>query len=426
MAIDTTLAPHPVAAALARVEEAIAEAREAVWTLGDDDVLQALDTRERVAAQLDGLGLDLIAQADLRGVGSEMAASTAALLRDRLRIRPGDASARVRLAGDPLLEPTRAALSTGDITLAHAKVIERSVNELPESVRHDAQAFLLKEAATFDPRQLEILARHIRHVVDPDAVEREEKTAADRRELRVGDRGDGTDEVRIVWEHEATAKLLSALDPLAAPRPAEDGDRDLRSVARRRADALVELLDRILGRGDLPASRGARPHVTITAGLDTLLRMPGAPAADTDWSGPVSAETLRRIACDALARFVLLDEHGVPLDVGREQRTVPPGMWAALVVRDRGCIWPGCTRPASWCAAHHVTPWCEGGVTALGNLALLCEPHHHRAHHDGWEIRFGDDGHPELIPPAWVDPERRPRRNSYWRIRDRIPPPGGP
>jgi Domain of unknown function (DUF222) len=426
MTIDTTLAPHPVVAALERVEEAIAEARNVVWSLGDDDVVLALDLRERLAAQFDGLGLDLIAQADVRGVASQVgASSTAALLRDRLRIRPGDASARVRLAGDRQLEATRVALSAGDITLGHAKVIEHAVTRLPASVREDAQAFLLREAATFDPRQLQQLARHIRHVVDPDAVEREEQTAADRRELRLAGRGDGTDEVRIVWEHEATAKLLSALDPLAAPRPAEGGGRDLRSLARRRADALVELLDRMLGSGDLPASRGVRPHVTISAGLETLLRMPHAPAADTTWGGPVSAETLRRIACDALVRFVLFDQQGVPLDVGREQRTVPPGMWAALVVRDRGCIWPGCTRPAEWCSAHHVHPWSDGGVTALGNLTLVCGPHHRAVHHTGWEIRFGDDGHPELLPPAWVDPQRRPRRNTYWRIRDRLPPPHG-
>jgi hypothetical protein len=136
MTIDTTLAPHPVVAALERVEEAIAEARNVVWSLGDDDVVLALDLRERLAAQFDGLGLDLIAQADVRGVASQVgASSTAALLRDRLRIRPGDASARVRLAGDRQLEATRVALSAGDITLGHAKVIEHAVTRLPAGPR---------------------------------------------------------------------------------------------------------------------------------------------------------------------------------------------------------------------------------------------------------------------------------------------------
>jgi hypothetical protein len=28
---------------------------------------------------------------------------------------------------------------------------------------------------------------------------------------------------------------------------------------------------------------------------------------------------------------------------------------------------------------------------------------------------MGKDGHPEFIPPAWIDPDRRPRRNPYAR-----------
>ena len=33
-------------------------------------------------------------------------------------------------------------------------------------------------------------------------------------------------------------------------------------------------------------------------------------------------------------------------------------------------------------------------------------------------IEFGPDGHPQVIPPPWLDPTGTPRRNSYWR-----PPP---
>ena len=427
MTVDTSLDAHPVVAALARVGEAITQARDAVWSLGDQDVLAALEARERLAAQLDGLGLELVAHADARGVAGALAApSTVALLRERLRIRPGEASFRVRLASDPQLAATRDALAAGDITAGHARVIEDVVPRLPEPVRAEAQAFLLDAAAGFDPAQLGLLGRHLRHVVDPDAADKQEQGAAGRRELRVADRGDGTDVVRIIWEHEATAKLLAALGPLAAPQPAEDGTRDPRPASQRRADALVSLLERILGEGWLPTARGARPHVTITADLPTLLGLPGAPAADTTWGGPLSAETLRRLACDAGVSFVLLDQHGVPLDVGREQRTVTPGLWAALVVRDRGCVFPHCSRPADWTEAHHLQHWAHNGVTALGNLALLCGRHHRVVHHDGWDIRIAGDGHPELLPPPWIDPDRTPRRNPYWRIRDRLPPPGGP
>ena len=45
-------------------------------------------------------------------------------------------------------------------------------------------------------------------------------------------------------------------------------------------------------------------------------------------------------------------------------------------------------------------------------------------HHKGWECRLGEDGHPELIPPPWIDSERKPRRNHYWRLkRELLHPP---
>jgi hypothetical protein len=44
----------------------------------------------------------------------------------------------------------------------------------------------------------------------------------------------------------------------------------------------------------------------------------------------------------------------------------------ALEARDRHCRWPGCTRPGSWCEAHHVVPWIRAGATNQANLLLLC------------------------------------------------------
>ncbi|HEY8755920.1 MAG TPA: HNH endonuclease signature motif containing protein [Candidatus Dormibacteraeota bacterium] len=46
----------------------------------------------------------------------------------------------------------------------------------------------------------------------------------------------------------------------------------------------------------------------------------------------------------------------------------PGATRAALNFRDKGCRWPGCDRPASWTAAHHVIHWAQGGRTDLDNL----------------------------------------------------------
>ena len=70
---------------------------------------------------------------------------------------------------------------------------------------------------------------------------------------------------------------------------------------------------------------------------------------------------------------------------------MPPPLRRALVVRDDGCRYPGCNRPPGWCDAHHVTHWVDGGPTAVDNLVLLCDRHHHVVHEPGWQLEF--DGH---------------------------------
>ncbi|HXF35688.1 MAG TPA: HNH endonuclease signature motif containing protein [Actinomycetota bacterium] len=57
-----------------------------------------------------------------------------------------------------------------------------------------------------------------------------------------------------------------------------------------------------------------------------------------------------------------------------------------MVLRDRGCRFPGCDRPHTWCDVHHVVHWADGGPTALQNLILLCRRHHGLVHPPG---RFG-------------------------------------
>jgi hypothetical protein len=93
--------------------------------------------------------------------------------------------------------------------------------------------------------------------------------------------------------------------------------------------------------GDL-GSRGRQRRVRLGRG-------------ELSWGRPLSAAAVGRIACDAGIRWIITDPAGVPLNAGREQRTVTPAQWAALIVRDGGCVFPGCTRPVEWCEAHHIS-----------------------------------------------------------------------
>ena len=136
--------------------------------------------------------------------------------------------------------------------------------------------------------------------------------------------------------------------------------------------------------------------------------------ATLDTGERVCAATARRLACDAQILPVLLGGTGQVLDVGQARRLFTGALRRALVARDHGCAFPGCDRPPRWCDGHHIRSWADGGPTSLSNAVLLCGRHHRAVHqHDGWAVRLAGDGLPEFVPPAHIDPGRRPRRNIY-------------
>jgi hypothetical protein len=186
---------------------------------------------------------------------------------------------------------------------------------------------------------------------------------------------------------------------LLGPRARDDE----RTPGQRRADALVEIATRTLDRGDLPVRGGQRPHITITATLETLRGDPGSPAALLDWGWPISGKALRRIATDAEITPILLSSKGDPLHVGRKYRTATPKMSKALAERDRRCVWPGCDRPPDWSQRHHELPWALGGRTEVEGMTLLCKPHHGRLSR-GWRLKRLPDGRTTVHPPPSPGP----------------------
>jgi HNH endonuclease len=130
----------------------------------------------------------------------------------------------------------------------------------------------------------------------------------------------------------------------------------------------------------------------------------------------LSPAAARRIACDAGIIPAVLGTASQTLDVGRQSRLATGPLRRALVLRDRGCAFPGCDRPPRWTDAHHIQHWSDGGPTDLSNLLLLCGHHHRLVHHSEWRVRINPkDGLPEFVPPSYVDSEQRPRRNKYHR-----------
>jgi len=165
--------------------------------------------------------------------------------------------------------------------------------------------------------------------------------------------------------------------------------------------------------GQLPEVAGDAAQLVVTVGYDPLTRALAAGTLDTGQR--LSPETVRRLACDAAILPAILGGAGQVLDLGRQRRLITGPLRRALLLPDRGCTFPGCDRPPRWAEGHHIRHWSDGGSTSLQNAVLLCRHHHRQIHHSDWDVRLGGDGHPEFLPPAWLDPDRHPRRNQYHR-----------
>jgi hypothetical protein len=278
---------------------------------------------------------------------------------------------------------TTEAVAAGELGFAHATVMARTADALGD--RFDERV-LIKKARDSSPGKFHYICTHYRHAADPKRYAEEQAEQVQQRRLKLSIWMDGTVLVSGQFDPEGGAVLRTALEPLACKSGAHD-DRDLE---QRNADALVELA----------AGGGSQAQINVTSSLETLRALPGASAADLELSLPISAKTVERLACDATITRIVLGSDSMVIDVGRAKRTISGPARKALNVRDGGCTWPGCERPASWTSGHHLVHWVHGGTNEPPNLTLLCRRHHWMVHEGEWQIVRGDDGRMLTIPPT--------------------------
>jgi hypothetical protein len=368
----------------------------------------AFTQRNRIDAAVAG-AIGALDQATARAsLLPTMALSTGAWLSHTLHVSSSAAHAQVQLARRlPSLPETSAAFARGELSGQQAGVIARGV----EAVLHgggdatDAETLMLQESRHRDPRDLLRYGLSLLHQMAPREMEAEEDRRHQRRYVHLSEVFDGGYRLDGYLDPVGGATLKTALDGLLGPR--RKGDE--RTPGQRRADGLVEVARRCLDSGELPVRGGQKPHLTVTATLDTLRADPGAPAALLDWGFPISGKALRRIAGDAELTPILLSQGGDPLHVGRRYRTATSKMRRALAERDRLCVWPGCNRPPDWCQSDHVVPWAKGGGTEVDGMRMLCGKHHPLLG-KGWRLERLADGQMVAHPP------RRP--GGLARVRD--------
>ncbi|WP_222272077.1 HNH endonuclease [Modestobacter marinus] len=319
-----------------------------------------------------------------------------AWLRGHGRLSPAAAGRLVR-SGRALehLPAVAEAFAAGEVTAEQVAVIAPVATEeaLAAAERQDVDVSEVDQAmatvATTQPHQRlgEVVHRYL-DALDPDGPEPD---PTEGRRLVIAQHADGSITGRFDLDAVGGEKVQAALESIVqASRP----KGDIRTRAQQQADALVQLADNALAQGELPFLRRVKPHVIVTIDLEDLTdpaRGPGA--AETGFGATLSAARARWVACDATLTRLVLNPDGLPLDVGREQRIVPPHLRKAVERRDRHCVFAGCGAPTHWCDVHHLLEWINGGETSLENSALLCERHHTKVHH-GFRVDRDDTAPP--------------------------------
>ena len=364
--------------------------------------------------------------------------------------RPSDARQRVECARNlapgrtltgectPVIFPgVAAAEADGVLSRAHARVITTTIDKLPDAVAAEwdrtVEADLVDRATVLNPNQLAIYARKLAYALDQDGVLADEEYRDRTRHLSVAQRPDGT----VFGDFDLTAPcgeaLLTMLDSLAAPRPEADGIKDTRTTGQRNHDALLDGLNRLLVDGGLPTTGGVNATILLTMTEEQLQQR----ALDAEADGDAAAETdaddadseghehaphrpdaqLVRTGHGALislamALKIATDAQIIPIifkgakeiaAYGDTHRFATTNQRLALIARDKGCSFPGCTIPPAWCQTHHITEFQFTRRTSVDDLTLLCGYHHRTFEKLGWTCQM-ITGYPALDTPTLDQP----------------------
>lgn len=361
----------------------------------------------------------------------------------------------------PWYQPLRDALREGRLTTAQFDAIRRGLGEPPEidvdemdadiraRAQEEARAVWAQAAEQLvgeaDERTVEELwqqARTIRDLLDPEGAEARFLERFENRSFRTYRGQDGQKRASMVLDDEGDLFLEAVM--AAALRPRRGGPRFVDAEEKKEAASLADdprtndqlaydLIMDTLRAGTLADAEtvfgtrqaGVRLVQTVEAdgstasvahSEDHLVSMPGAAAE-------------QRI-CESGFVPVTVDSCGNPLDVGREQRLFTSKQRIALAIRDGGCRWRGCDRPASYCEAHHIDEWAKDqGRTDIDRGILLCRYHHMTLHHGKWWITRASAGDFVLHHPGGEELALKPRAvlaytyAQAWPGLDTDPPP---
>ena len=321
-----------------------------------------------------------------------------------------------------------AALSTGEISPAHATVIARESasairDGLSEFAIYQIQERALAYAEFHTPAQVAQKVRTTLAQFAPEEFEIVVAKARDTRRVSCYKEADGMSTIIAILPAADAQMVMSAIEKFVvrgniragvrlqresgagmginAEDGAIDGAIDGRSMDMKRADALTAISTWALAQsGDVVAPHRRPITVNVTVDLPTLMGLAENPGQLSGY-GAIPASLARSLASDGKwRRFITDPTTGALLDYGRESYEPPQALVDFLIARDRTCRFPGCRAPARLSDLDHAQSWESGGETSAQNLGALCRRHHQLKTHGGWKLQSNVDG-----SCNWTSPE---------------------
>ena len=394
-------------------------------TPGEPTSGHLLGLLDLLVAGLRGLGgerleerLRLVGRCDARlaGVRAETVAALAArdgearaaeVLRGDLKQSRGGAKREVQFAGRLAdLPGTAEALADGAITPQHARTIADAAAHTPV----DEAALLV--AAEKEPADVfgHTVRDHVNERSAGEDLEERRRRQRARREANIKKESDGMYKLFGTFDPVAGARIETALAAMAKQLRHDENPKHRATPAQRYADALELLITR------QGAGKPQGTNLVVIGDYDLVAgQLRDARLID---GTPLAPSELLKIALDANILPALFDTKGQPLWLGHKYRHATVAQRIALAVRDKGCV--GCGAANSFCQAHHVIWWEDGGPTDIDNLCLLCSDcHHKQVHERGAQLTRGPDGKFHLELPSNRPPPGS--RNGKARNNERGP-----
>lgn len=286
------------------------------------------------------------------------------------------------------------------LAMARGELSYSKVRELTRVACHDTEDYLLSIALHGTANHVERMIRGFRRAKEAEELTRDVQQQATR-SLRYHFDDDGSLVLNGRLPAEIGALVIKALqgavDELSVSDVPAGTSEQRPSFAARRADALGLIAEGYLKNGSGEISGGDRNLITVHVSAETLCHKI-AGCCEIEEGPAISAETARRLACDASVVALVEDEDGEPLNVGRKTRTISAPLRRFLNARDKGCRFPGCTN-TKYVDGHHIKHWAEGGETKPSNLVSLCRFHHRKVHEGAVQVLILDDGALRFVQP---------------------------